>query len=96
MPVKLIIGDKISETLYRASGFFINNENPDDIKRAEADVIVCHMNGELTLHATEGADNGHIGGKAVLGYVPHEPLLIEEVGPGIELAFKQILVTVKN
>lgn len=95
MPVNLVLEEKVSEALWRASGAFVNNSDYNDIQSLDAIVFVKQNGNELTLFAAEGKDNGKIGQHAVLHYTPHEPIIIENPMRGTKLSFKQIFASVK-
>jgi hypothetical protein len=95
MPVNLVLDEKVSEALWRASGAFINNDDPNDIQSLDANILVKQHGNELTLYAAEGRDNGKIGQHAVLHYTPHEPIIIDNPMRGTKLSFKQIFASVK-
>jgi hypothetical protein len=95
MPVELTLEKKVSEALWKASGAFINNENPNAVESVEANVLVKQNGNAFILHATPQGINGQIGKRQILHYTPHQPCIIDMPMKGSKLTFNQIFVTLK-
>jgi hypothetical protein len=95
MPVNLTLTQKVSDALWRASGTFSNEEEGNSVSHQATDILVKQNDNELELFADVNEYNGKIGNHSVIHFAPHEPFIIDDVGVGTKLNFKEIFVTVK-
>lgn len=95
MPVQLTLTKKVSDSLWRASGTFSNDDEGNSFSHVANDILVKQNGNELELFADESLNNGTIGKHQVIHFAPHEPFIIDEVNVGTKLNFKEIFVTVK-
>lgn len=95
MPVNLTLTQKVSDALWRASGTFTNDEVGNELSHQANNILVKQNGNELELYASPTEYNGTIGQHEVIHFAPHEPFIIDDVGVGTKLNFKEIFVTVK-
>lgn len=95
MPVNLILTNKVSDALWRASGTFSNDEVGNEFSHQANNILVKQSGNELELYAEQNQFNGTIGQHEVIHFAPHEPFIIDDVSIGTKLNFKEIFVTVK-
>lgn len=95
MAIEVALGNKISDTLWSASGIFIGLNDKGEKQTLQANVLVKQSDEGYSLHADESFKNGTIGKYPIIGYEYHEPIPIPDATTGTKLNFKEIFVTVK-